>query len=135
MNEKIAYALWACLYALCAALGTVTDAAGFGKLLLTLTSLIFFLPAVYLLIRGFRTGTAKAVRRIRWICVGSLSLSLLMIIVNVLSVTASPAAGQVLNTLLLLVSVPMFCAQSWALSLFLWACLLMSTFLKPGKKL
>ena len=126
MKEKIAYALWAVLYVICACLGFVTDAAGFGKVLLTLCSLIFFLPGVLLLFWGQR-------KQVRIISLCSLGASLVLLVANFFSVLASKAVGDALYILLVIVSSPMVCSQYWVLSLFLWACLLMATFLKPGK--
>ena len=72
--------------------------------------------------------------RVRLVSIASLSLTLIFIIVNVLSVRASAAAGKALYDILQLVSAPMLCGQYWALSLFLWACLLMASFTKFRKE-
>lgn len=131
MKEKILYAIWACLYILCVGLGTVTDAEGFGRAILVLTALLFFLPGAYLVYEGIRTQNKKMLLRVRLVSITSLSLTLIFIVANFLSVNASAAAGRVFYDLLMLVSAPMFCAQYWVLSLFLWACLLMASFTKP----
>lgn len=126
MKVKIAYALWAVLFATCACLGFVNDAAGFGKALLTLSSLIFFLPGVLLLYWGQR-------KQVRIISICSLSATLVLLVANFFSVLASEAVGNVLYAVLVIVSSPMVCSQYWVLSMFAWACLLMATFLKPKK--
>ena len=126
MKVKIAYALWAVLFAICACLGFVNDAAGFGKALLTLSSLIFFLPGVLLLYWGQR-------KQVRIISICSLSATLVLLVANFFSVLASEAVGNVLYAVLVIVSSPMVCSQYWVLSMFAWACLLMATFLKPKK--
>ena len=64
-------------------------------------------------------------RTIRNLSVASLALTLVLLVVNFLSVGASKAAGDVLYVLLIILSAPMVCGQVWVLSLFLWACLLM----------
>ena len=126
MKEKILYALWACLYILCAGLGTAEHAEGLGKLLFMLSSLIFFLPGVALLVLGYKEKAPKICTRVFVIATVSLSLTLALLVVNFLCVSVSAQTGKLLNDLLLLVSVPMFCAQNWVLSLFVWACLLYS---------
>ena len=126
MKEKITYALWAVLFTICAALGFVQNATGFGRVLLIMSSLIFFIPGVLLLYWGQR----KAVRLIS-IC--SLGITLILFVANILSVQASATVGNVLNALLVILSSPVYCSQFPAFGMFLWACLLMMTFLKPPK--
>ena len=127
MKEKLTYALWGVLFIVCACLGFVRDAAGFGKVLLVLSSLIFFLPGVLLLYWGQR-------KQVRIISICSLGATLVLLVANFFSVLASERVGDILYILLVLISSPMACSQYWVLSLFLWACLLMATFLKPNKK-
>ena len=134
MREKILYAVWGCLYAVCAVLGFVNGAQGFGKLLLLLTALIFFIPAGILLYDAVRARDKKALRRLRIISACSLGLTMALLIANILSVAASTAVGEALHGFLVLVSVPMFCSQYWLVSLFLWACLLMLTLYKRPKQ-
>lgn len=124
MKEKLLYAIWFCLYVLCVGLGTVQEAAGFGKVLLILTAVIFFLPGAGLVLHGLRARNKKVLSRVSIVSAVSLSLTLILLVANFLSIAASSQAGKVLSDLLLLVSAPMFCAQYWVLSLFLWACLL-----------
>ena len=132
MKEKLLYAVWACLYILCVGLSFVPNPAGFGKILLIATAVIFFLPGWMLLSESWKTGKAKIRVRVRVLCILSLSLTLALIIANFLSVTASQAVGDLLYELLALVSAPMLCAQNWVLSMFLWACLLFASFKKTN---
>lgn len=112
----------------------MTEPTGFVKGLLVSFGFIFFAPGAILLYRGIQEGDWKTVCRIRLIAALSLGLTTLLLFLNVLSVLLPEWLGTVLYVLLGLVSAPMFCIQYWALSLFLWACLLMVTFLqKPGK--
>ena len=53
-------------------------------------------------------------------------LTLVLLVVNFLSVMGSPWLGTVLDALLTILSVPMKCGPSWALSIFLWAFLFLS---------
>lgn len=134
MKEKLLYGSWGCLYIFCVGLGFVREPAGFGKVMLILTSLIFFLPGAYLLWEGLRTGNRKRIRTIRILSLTSLGLTLLLLILNFLSVNWSAAVGSAFYEILVLVSAPMVCSQYWALSLFLWACMLMASFKKPATK-
>ena len=127
MKEKVLYALWGGLYILCVGLGTVQDASGFGKLLLVLTGLIFFLPGAALLYHGAKTNNLKILLRVRIVAIVSLSLTLILLVANFLSLAAPRETGKVLYDLLVLGSAPMLCCQYWALSLFLWACLLFAS--------
>ncbi len=133
MKRKLVYGLWGCLYILCVGLGFVPNPQGYGKILLTLTSLIFFLPGAYLVYDAYRTQNRKALVPIRWISGLSLTLTLVLLILNFLSVSWSRAAGKVLYELLVLVSAPMVCSQHWVLSLFLWACMLMASLKKLAR--
>lgn len=134
MREKILYAIWGGLYVICAVLGFVTGAQGLGKLLLLLTSLIFFIPAGILLYESIRDKNDQALLRLRIIAICSLGLTLLLLVANIVCVNGSAALGEALHGFLILVSVPMFCSQYWLVSLFLWACLLMLTLKKFHKK-
>lgn len=134
MKEKILYIIWTCLYVICAGLGFVPEAEGAGKVLLVLSSLIFFLPGFVLLWHGYQSGNKTVMVRVRVISIVSLSLTLLLLILNFLSLNYSPRMGNVLYVILGVVSTPMLCSRYWVLSLFLWACLLMASFTKPGKK-
>ena len=133
MKEKILYGLWAFLFILCIGLGTIENPTPFGKVVLLLVALVFFIPGALLLYDGLRTGNVKAVRRIRLIALISLVLTLVLLVVNVCCVHASEAVGNAMYDILLIVSSPMICSQYWVVSLFLWACLLMAG-LKRKKK-
>ena len=99
---------------------------------MTVMSIIFFIPGIVLLVDSLRKQDKPLLVQLRWISGLSLGLTVVMLIVNFLSVTASQTAGTVLYYLLGIVSVPMFCSQHYVLSLFLWACILICTL--PKKK-
>ena len=122
MSNKALYILWGGLYILCAALGFIPEPAEAASNAMTLLSIAFFIPGAVLLYREQRIQ----VRIISAISLGATALSLVF---NVLSVTLERIDGEILYALLALVSVPMFCSRIWLLSLFLWACLLMASFL------
>lgn len=129
-KEIIAYSLWLCLYILCVGLGTVEEVAGIGKVLFILTSLIFFLPGAYLLHLGKREGNKKILLRVRVTAICSLALTVIVFCANVIAVSADASVGRFLYDLLNLVSAPMFCAQYWIISIFLWACIFSASFQK-----
>ena len=129
-NELTAYGIWLCFYVLCVGLGTLEDVKGMAKVFFVLTSLIFFLPGVYLLYLGNREKNRKICLRVRVVAIVSLVLTVVVFSGNVIAVSSSAAAGRVLYDLLNLVSAPMFCSQYWILSIFLWACLLSASFMK-----
>lgn len=128
MKTKKLYFLWLGLYALCFGLGFIPERNLFAQILLGLLSLVFYIPPILLLHQGVREGDKKLLSQIRKISLASLVLTMLLIVANIASVYASDAAGRILNTLLNLVSVPMFCCYFRGMGLFLWACLFISSF-------
>ena len=117
MTDKTLYILWGGLFALCAGLGFLPEASW----VTTLVSIVFFLPPAMLLRRG-RTDTVKLIRNLSIL---SLMLTALLLVVNFLAAVRSEAVGTLVHYLLVVVSSPMVCSGHWAMSLFLWACLLM----------
>lgn len=127
MKKTYIYAAWVTLYCLCVALGFVPNPQGFGKFLLTVTGFIFFLPPFYLLYLAKKENSRKTLLVLRLLSIVSLSVSLVLLILNLLSVYFSQQTGLVLHVLLVMFTAPMGCIRYWVLSLFLWACLLMLT--------
>lgn len=134
MKEKILYTVWGCFYILCVGLGFIQQPEGLGKAMLVLISLLFFVPGALLLHDGVVTQSRKKLLRLRLVCITSLVLTCTALIASFLTVRSSAAVGNLMHEVLALVSAPMLCSQYWALSLFLWACLLMaSIFFRPKK--
>lgn len=129
-KNTVIYALWGLLYCICVGLGFVENAEGLGKVLLVLTSLIFFLPPYYLVFQAQKKQSRKTVLALRLISAGILLLSLVLLVLNFLSVYFSSYTGMFLHVLLVIFTAPMMCGQYWVLSLFLWAVLLMLTLQK-----
>ena len=127
MRNKTLVILWAAAYCLCAALSFFPSPAGAQYGALVVLALLFFLPGWMLLHRAIQAGDRAACRRIRLLSACSLGLTVLAIIGNFLTYSASETAGMVMHVLLVLVSVPMVCGQVWVMSLFLWACLLLTS--------
>ena len=123
MNKKLLYALWAGLFILCAGLGFIPEPEGSLQMLLTVVSLAFFLPPAWLLCRG-DVSDAKLIFSFSAL---SLGLTLALLVLNFLTALQSEFLGQVLHYTLVIVSCPMICSGHWAMSLFLWACLLIAS--------
>ena len=134
MKNRTLYLLWGALYILCAGLGFIPEARGFGKGVLVVLALLFFLPGAVLLLRGIRRGDRQTVLRIRRLSGCWLLAVLVLMILNLLSVSGSRFLGNLLHGLLVLCSAPMFCGQFWWMSLFLWACLLVAGLLYAPRK-
>ena len=118
---------WGCLYLLCAACAFISVAPGFLYGLFIAFSIGFFIPGGMLLHHGITRNQPRLVKTVRIISIVSLSLTLLMIVLNFLTARDSAAVGTVMYWLLILVSTPMVCSQVWVISLFGWACLLMAS--------
>ena len=135
MKKSYVYIAWGLLYAVCVGLSFVAPEDAVEKALLILTGLIFFLPPAYLLWRAKKENCRKTLLVLRLISGGVLVCSTLLLMLNFLSVYWSTRTGLVLYVLLTMFSPPIACIQSWALGLFLWACILMvSLSPRPGRK-
>ena len=128
MKKKTAiYILWAVLYCLCVGLGFVNNPTGVGKALLVALSIGFFAPPFYLVFRARKEESRKTLLALRLVSMGVLLLSMILLVLNFLSVYFSAHTGLVFYVLLVMFAPPMVCGQNWFLSLFLWACLWMLT--------
>ena len=121
MNKKNLYYIWAGLFILTALLGFITEPNGLLKALMVMTAVGFFVPPALLL----KQGDFQDIKLVRNFSLVSLITTTVLLVLNVMSVLASEAVGTGLYALLILLSAPMVCSQYWALSMFLWACLLM----------
>lgn len=114
------------MFALCAALGFLPEPEGILRGVLTAVSAACFLPPALLLYRAKREQDTHTLRLVRNLSALSLLLTLLLLVGNFLSALAGERVGQLLYYVLIVVSSPMICSGYWALSLFLWACLLIA---------
>ena len=133
MKTKSLWILWGALYALCTLLGFIPNPTSFLRVLTLTFALVFFIPGGILVYDALRQKKRSVLKAVRILSSCSLLLTLVVLVANFLGVLASDAVGSLLYVLLVLVSTPMVCSGFWVVSLFLWACLLMSTFLKPKK--
>lgn len=134
MKKSTLYYIWGGAYALCALLSLIGKPSAVLQVVMTLFSLGFFVPPAVLLVKAFQEQDTKTVKLLRLISILSLGLTVLVFLLNILSMGWSEAMGNFLYYTLVFLSVPMVCSGHYALSLFLWACLMFSTFLKFKKK-
>ena len=123
MKKSVLYALWGGMFALCAGLGFIPEPEGFVKGLLTVLSVAFFIPP-FLLIHQSAGKDRKTLNLILNLSIASLVLTVVVLVLNLMTLTASETVGNILYYILVIVSSPMVCSQYWALGLFLWACLM-----------
>lgn len=130
MKTKSLFAVWGGSYIFCLLLSFIPSPANVLQVLFSICGILFFLPGVLLLYRSIRQADRILTLRLRLISGLSLLLTGITLLVNLLSITGPEALGDVLYVLLLLVSAPMAISVHWLLSLFLWACLFVATFMK-----
>ncbi len=121
MNKKNLYYIWAGLFILTALLGFITEPNGLLKALMVMSAVGFFVPPALLL----KQGDVQDIKLVRNLSLASLITTTVLLVLNVMSVLAHEAVGTGLYALLVLLSAPMVCSQYWAVSMFLWACLLL----------
>lgn len=136
-KEPILYGIWIVIYIVAVLLSLLNQAQGAVLVLMQLYSLAFFIPGAILAVDAVKRRDNKQLKRLRVISILSLALTLALLVANFLSVGGSAQLGRILNSFLILVSAPMLISFNWAVSLFLWACLLMVTipgFILPREK-
>jgi len=135
-KKTILYIAWAMLYCTCLALGFVKYQTMAEKIGLIAISVSFFIPPFWLFFLAKKENDRKTIKILRWMSIGSLALTLLLLVANILSVLGSLLLGRILYVLLVLVSVPLAASHTWALSLYFWAILMVLTLQKkrPGRK-
>ena len=126
MKKKGLFVLWGVLFAVCAGMGFVGQPAGGLKWLLGALGLVFFAPPVVLLSRAKQFRDLPTAALVRNLAAASLGLTFVLLVANFLSLLGGETLGNVLHVILAIVSVPMFCGQIWALSLFCWAFLMIA---------
>ena len=127
MNKKVLTILWGGLFIVCAGLGFIPEPEESVQILMTAVSLLFFLPPALLLYGAGKNRSRDTTLLIRNLSALSLGLTMVLLILNFLTVLSSETLGLILHYVLTIVSCPMICSGHWALSLFLWACLLVAS--------
>ena len=126
MTKRGLWLIWYTLFIICALLGFIPEPQGFWKFLFVLLSISFFVPGFLLLKWAADRGEEATLRQIRVIAFGSLCATVVVLLLNGLSVIMTDFWGNVLYGLLIIVSSPMVCGQYWVLSLFGWACIMLT---------
>lgn len=120
MKMKTLWLSWLYCFILCTVLGFIPEPAGFFKFLFVVAAIGFFVPGFLLL----KYGERREHRLVLIAAAVSLTVTLVLIILNFASVLMPQVWGSVLYVMLVIFSTPMICARYWVLSLFGWACLL-----------
>lgn len=124
-DKGILKALWAGMFIVCGLLGFIQQPIGATKVLFIILAGLFFLPAYADAYFAWKNKDRKELTLVRNLCLISLGATLLLLVVNMLSVLGtSEALGDMLYYVLIVVSTPMICGQYWVYSLLLWAILL-----------
>lgn len=132
MKKSILFPLWGVLAIICAMLGFIPEPAGAVKMAVNLCSLLFFIPPALLLWLARQNRDVKLKKTIRNLSIASLLLTVLAFTACVRTAMGSEALGNFLHGVLNVVSVPMLISPWWALSLFLWSCLLVVSIKSKG---
>ena len=123
MKKSTLYYIWAVLYAMCALLSLIATPSAALKAVMVVLGIAFFVPPLLLRLRKEQQTN----RQLLLISTISLTATVALLLVNIFAAIAAPeTVGILLHYGLVFVSVPMHCCGSYALSLFLWACLLFS---------
>ena len=133
MKKNTLFALWGGLFILCAGLGFITEPTGILKALMVALAVGCFIPAGLLVRQARQKKDRATLALIRNLSALSLILTLVLLVANFLSVLSSEALGTALYYILIIVSSPMVCGQYWALSLFLWACVMIASWTELKK--
>lgn len=129
MNKRVLFTLWGGLFILCAGLGFIPEPQNALRIAMKVFSVLFFLPPAILLYRADR-NTALLIRNLSAL---SLGVTMVTLILNFVLAVGSEILGNILHYVLVVVSSPMIASGHWAMSLFLWACLLMISLKKCRK--
>ena len=130
MKQKNLYTIWGVSYILCCAMGFLSQRNAAVNTLFTIISIGFFLPGILILVDTYKRKDRKALLRLRFTSLVSLTLTLAVLVLTFFTAQASYTFGDVLHYILGIVSVPMYCSSIWAIPLFLWACLFVASFPK-----
>ena len=134
MSKKTLYWIWGGLFIFCGLLGFIPQPEGIVKALMVVSSLVFFVPGGILLYLGKKEQDYRTISTVRNLSIIYLTVTLFLLIMFFLSGRASQPVGEFIVGLLTMLSAPMICSQYWFLSLFLWACLMMTAISFRKKK-
>ena len=127
MNKKLLFTLWGVLFGICAGLGFIHQPGTAVMILGYLFAFGFFGVGGFILWQARESRDRATITLVRNLSLASLITTSILLVANFLSVFASQGLGNFLHYVLIIVSSPMLCAPSWAVSLFLWACLMVAS--------
>ena len=133
MKKSTLYYIWLGAFMLCFLLSLIPKPSGALQAVMTVFSLGFFVPPACLFGKAKQESDSKSIRQLRKIAIAALALTLGFLVLNIMSAFWSEGFASFLYYVLVFVSVPAVCCKSWALSLFLWSCLLFATVIKIEK--
>jgi hypothetical protein len=134
MKKTALYIAWFCLFLATAILGSVEPGSKSMKIVMIALAICFFIPPGILLYQGISRGDRAQVILLRRVSIISLAATFALLVANFVSTSASQQMGDLLYALLIIVSAPMVCSQFWIISLFAWACILMTSLMYCPKK-
>ena len=121
MRNTFLYIIWGVLYVGCAALGIFNAPTWAG----VLGCIGFFIPPALLLWNAGKEKNRKTLLTVRNLALAWLGVTLVLLILNILSVSMTMTAGKVLYYMMVVLSSPMICGQKWIITMFLWSYVLM----------
>jgi hypothetical protein len=134
MKKTALYIAWFCLFLATVIFGSVEPGSKGMKIVMIALSVAFFIPPGILMYQGISRGDRAQVVLLRKISLISLAATFVLLVANFLSASASQQVGDVLYAVLIIVSAPMVCSRFWIISLFAWACILMTSLMYCPKK-
>ena len=134
MKYKYLYLMWAGMYVLCAGLGFVPADQSPVYWLLFFISCLFFVPPGWILAQAIRQKNRKQVKAVWIISLAWLILTVVLLVINFMTVGSSQAVGTAMYYLLTALASPMICSQVWVVPMFLFGCLLTASWQQLRKR-
>jgi len=122
MSNTVLYAVWGGLFDLCAGLGLVAAPGEGMQVLMTVLSILLFVPPFVLNYRAAEKKDRRTLTLVRNLAFYWLVLASMLLVISFLTVFASEWLGNLMHVLLTIVASPMVACGNWALAIFLWAC-------------
>ncbi len=129
LDYKLLYLGWAGMFVLTAVLGLLYPDANTPaeRFPLQVAAGAFFLPPWAIMTKAKVAGDDKHVTMVRNLSALSLSLTVVMLCTNILSIGRGEALGNALYAALTIISAPLVCSNFYLMPLFLWGTLLMGS--------
>lgn len=129
LRYKDLYSAWCALFVLTALLGLLFPGAeGFGRAVLLLLAMGFFIPPWLILVKSKRSGGKRNITIVRWLSLASLLATLGLLCAGILSLPLGEGVGNVIHVLMSVICAPLTCGNFYVIPIFLWATLLFGSF-------